>query len=64
MKVVNKHSAPLTVGRVRMAPGAEADLSAEDLKVAGVRAWLESGKLAEVKGEADSKKSAQPPSKD
>ena len=48
MKVVNNHSATLTVGRVRIAPGAEADLSAEDLKVAGVQAWLGSGKLAEV----------------
>ena len=49
MKVVNKHSATLTVGRVRIAPGAEADLSAEAVKAAGVRSWLESGKLAEVK---------------
>lgn len=56
MKVVNKHSAPLTVGRVRIAPGAEADLSAESVKVAGVQSWLESGKLAEVKAKkADDK---------
>lgn len=56
MKVVNKHSAPLTVGRVRIAPGAEADLAAEALKVAGVRSWLESGKLAAVKAKkADDK---------
>ena len=58
MKVVNKHSATLTVGvgRVRIAPGTEADLSVEDLKVAGVRSWLESGKLAEVKAKkADDK---------
>lgn len=56
MKVVNKHSAPLTVGRVRIAPGTEADLSVEDLKVAGVRSWLDSGKLAEVKAKkADDK---------
>ena len=48
MKVVNKHSATLTVGRVRIAPDAEADLAAEDLKAAGVRSWLRSGKLAEV----------------
>ena len=57
MKVVNKHSAPLTVGRVRIAPGAEVDLSAEDLKVAGVRSWLESGKLAEVKAKVEAKAS-------
>ena len=55
MKVVNKHSAPLTVGRARIAPGAGADLSAEAVKAAGVRSWLESGKLAEVKGEAAEK---------
>ena len=56
MKVVNKHSATLTVGRVRIAPGAEADLAAEAVKVAGVQAWLESGKLAEVKAKkADDK---------
>ena len=55
MKVVNKHSAPLTVGRVRITPGAEADLSEEAVKGAGVQAWLESGKLAEVKGEAAEK---------
>ena len=56
MKVVNKHSATLTVGRVRIAPGAEADLAAEDLKGAGVQAWLKSGKLAEVKAkQADDK---------
>lgn len=48
MKVVNKHSATLTVGRVRIAPGAEVDLSAEAVKVAGVQSWLDSGKLAEV----------------
>ena len=55
MKVVNKHSATLTVGRVRIAPGAEADLSAESVKVAGVQSWLESGKLAEVEGDAAEK---------
>ena len=56
MKVVNKHSAPLTVGRVRIAPGTEADLSAEAAKGTGVQAWLESGKLAEVKAKkADDK---------
>ena len=56
MKVVNKHSAPLTVGRVRIAPGAEAGLSAEAVKGAGVQAWLKSGKLAEVKAKkADDK---------
>lgn len=48
MKVVNKHSATLTVGRVRIAPGAEADLPTEAAKGAGVQAWLKSGKLAEV----------------
>ena len=56
MKVVNEHSAPLTVGRVRIAPGAEVDLSAEAVKAAGVRSWLDSGKLAEVKAKkADDK---------
>lgn len=48
MKVANKHSATLTVGRLRIAPGAEADLSAEAAKGAGVQTWLKSGKLAEV----------------
>ena len=56
MKVVNKHSATLTVGRVRIAPGAEADLSTEAVKVAGVQSWLDSGKLVEVKAKkADDK---------
>ena len=56
MKVVNKHSATLTVGRIRISPGAEADLSAEAAKGAGVQSWLESGKLAEVKAKkADDK---------
>ena len=63
MKVVNKHSATLTVGRVRIAPSAEADLSPEAAKGAGVQAWLKSGKLAEVKGEA-AEKPTKPPSKD
>ena len=56
MKVVNKHSATLTVGRVRIAPGAEADLPAEAVRAAGVRSWLDSGKLDEVKAKkADDK---------
>ena len=63
MKVVNKHSATLTVGRIRIAPGAEADLSAESVKVAGVQSWLESGKLAEVKGD-DAQKPTKPAPKD
>ena len=56
MKVVNSHSATLTVGRVRIAPGAEADLPTEAVNGAGVQAWLKSGKLAEVKAKkADDK---------
>ena len=56
MKVVNKHSATLTVGRLRIAPGVEVELAAEAVKVAGVRSWLDSGKLAEVKAKkADDK---------
>ena len=56
MKVVNNHSATLTVGDVRIAPGAEADLSAEAVKAAGVQLWLDSGRLAEVKAKkADDK---------
>ena len=62
MKVVNEHSATLTVGRVRIAPGAEADLSAEAAKGSGVQSWLESGKLVEVKG--DDTKKPKPTSKD
>ena len=64
MKVVNKHSATLTVGRARIAPDADADLSAEAVKGAGVQAWLKSGKLAEVKDDADAKKPAKTASKD
>ena len=63
MKVVNNHSATLTVGRVRIAPGAEADLSAEAFKSAGVQAWLKSGKLAEVKW-GSSEKPSKPTQKD
>ena len=63
MKVVNNHSATLTVGRVRIAPGAEADLSEEAVKGAGVQAWLKSGKLAEVK-DGSAEKPAKPAPKD
>lgn len=51
MRFVNKHSATLTAGRTRIAPGAEADLPAEAVAMAGVQAWLKSGKLVEVKAD-------------
>ena len=57
MRVLNKHSAPLTVGRERIAPGAEAEISADAAKLAGVRAWLKSGKLVEAKAKTEAKAS-------
>lgn len=49
MRVQNNHTARLSIGRATIEPGAEATIGADEAKMAGVQAWLKSGKLAEVK---------------
>lgn len=45
MRAKNMHAAPLIVGAVEMAPGAEAEIDGDNV---AVRAWLGAGLLLDV----------------